>query len=299
MAESLEALVRSIHDGQIALDDANEEAVRQAVINPILVYLGWNTEKIAEVYPEFGIEGKRVDYCLRLRGSEQVIIEAKKPGENLAKHEEQLLEYSFRRGVPLAVLTNGMEWWFYLPLKKGPWKERKFFAVDMTSQAADLAAQHLTEFFSKGAVADGSAEHLADEISDDNLRQHKTSEALPKVWAEMMAQPDDLPNELFDLIFQRVESACGYQPSRQQVVDYLSHASSQGVPRATPPQDTDTPKADRVMEILQDGKWYYAAELRDKLNTQSINAVLRDLEQDGAVELMKDSKGNKVRLRQR
>lgn len=297
MAESLEALVRSIHDGQVALDDASEEFARQAVINPILSHLGWNTENIEEVFPEFPIEGKRVDYCLKLHGSAQVLIEAKKAAENLEQHERQLLEYSFGQGVPLAVLTNGVMWWFYLPLKKGPWRERKFFAVDIASQEPIAAAQHLTEFLSKVAVTDGSAERLANEVLNDNVRQQKTSEALPRIWAELMALPDDLPNELFDLIFQRVESACGYQPSRQQVMDYLSLATAPGIHIGI--SLTDTSKAGRVTEILHDGKWHYAAELREKLGTQSINAVLRSLEQDGAVELMKDGKGNKVRLRQR
>jgi predicted type IV restriction endonuclease len=132
MTESLEALLIRVRGEEKALEGANEEAVRQTVINPILTHLGWNTENLHEVCPEFPIEGKKVDYCLKHQGCEQILIEAKKAGDNLEQREEQLLEYSFRRGVPIAVLTNGMEWWFYLPLKQGPWKERKFFAVDIT-----------------------------------------------------------------------------------------------------------------------------------------------------------------------
>jgi hypothetical protein len=299
MTEPLEALLIRVRGEEKALEGANEEAVRQAIINPILTHLGWNMQDLHEVCPEFPIGGKRVDYCLKHQGCEQILIEAKKIGDNLEQREEQLLEYSFRRGVPVAVLTNGMEWWFYLPLKQGPWKERKFFAVDITKQEASSAAQHLKEFLSKGAVGDGSSVRRANEVLDDNVRLQKTREALPNVWAELLDQPDDLPNEFFDAICQRVESACGYQPKREQVVEYLlqvkDHLPSVTIPeKPRPPQAS---KADRVKDILKDGQWHSASELRKTLNVSSINANLYRLEEEGAVELRRSGKGNQVRLR--
>jgi len=51
-----------------------------------------------------------------LRNENKIFLEVKRAGEDLnnEKHEDQLLEYSFRQGVELAVLTNGMTWWLYL-----------------------------------------------------------------------------------------------------------------------------------------------------------------------------------------
>ena len=54
----------------------------------------------------------------------------KRPREELAAHQEQLLNYSFREGVKLSILTNGFTWWFYLPLNEGSWEERRFFTAD-------------------------------------------------------------------------------------------------------------------------------------------------------------------------
>ena len=50
----------------------------------------------------------------------------------------QLLDYSFRQGVELAILTNGKTWWFYLPTKKGDWKARKFYTIDIIQQESQL-----------------------------------------------------------------------------------------------------------------------------------------------------------------
>jgi hypothetical protein len=52
-----------------------------------------------------------------------------------------------------------------------------------------------------------------------------------------------------------------------------------------------TTKRERVLEILQDGNWHSGPELRKKLETQSINAVLYKLEEEGAAEVMRSMKG--------
>jgi hypothetical protein len=62
------------------------------------------------------------------------------------------------------------------------------------------------------------------------------------------------------------------------------------------PQSRATDKAAKTLEILKDGQWHTAAELRQKLETASINAVLYSLKEKGAVELEKSNLGNKVRM---
>jgi len=110
---------------------------------------------------------------------------------------------------------------------------------------------------------------------------------------------DDLPDEFFAPIYQKVESDCGYRPDREQVVGFLSQLGdlpSRPSERIVPPA---TPKADRVMEILDDGQWHTAPELRAKLSTSSMNPLLYSLEDAGEVELVRSRRGNKVRKTQR
>ena len=107
----------------------DEASTKQAVILRILSLIGWDTFNIDEVVPEYSIGGKKVDFSLRHSNANKTFIEVKKIGEDLEKHQEQLLNYSFQEGVKLSILTNGITWWFYLPLHEGSWEQRKFYTI--------------------------------------------------------------------------------------------------------------------------------------------------------------------------
>lgn len=112
----------------------SEEATKHSIILPILMALGWNVFEDEEVCPEYSVQNGRVDYSLRSGHFNKVFIEVKKNTENLDNHQEQLLQYSFKEGVKLAILTNGLVWWFYLPLHEGSWEQRKFNSIDIIEQ---------------------------------------------------------------------------------------------------------------------------------------------------------------------
>ena len=76
----------------------------------LLSLAGWDTFDISQVVPEYTVGTRRVDYALRPGSPNTVFIEVKRPGENLERHQQQLLEYCFQEGVKLAVLTNGRTW---------------------------------------------------------------------------------------------------------------------------------------------------------------------------------------------
>ena len=107
-----------------------------------------------EVVPEFSVGTGRIDYCLRINQRNAVFIEVKRTTEDLERHEKQLLEYSFEHGVDLAILTNGLIWWFYLPLVGGNWHDRKFFTIDIRQQNPSTASQHFNELLHRDSVAD-------------------------------------------------------------------------------------------------------------------------------------------------
>ena len=127
----------------------SEEATKMGLIIPVLQALGWDVFDPDEVMPETVASGGNVDICLAIGGQDQVFIEAKKASEKLEGHQEQLLKYCFGRGAHLAVLTNGFEWWFYLPMKQVPWEKRRFLEVDL---AAPDAGEQLHPLLSRGEV---------------------------------------------------------------------------------------------------------------------------------------------------
>ena len=137
-----------------ALDEAS---VKQGVILRILNALGWDTFDIDDVKPEHSVGGRRVDYALRRGGRNKVFLEAKRPNEDLVNHAPQLLDYSFREGVSLAVLTTGLNWWFYLPLREGSWEERRFDVIDLRNGEVSQAADRFIDFLSRDNVRSGTA----------------------------------------------------------------------------------------------------------------------------------------------
>ena len=224
MSERLFEALESIRSdgGVVAFDEAS---VRQVVVLQILSALGWNPFDRLEVTPEFGVGGGLVDYSLQIGGQSKVFIEVKRGGENLSPHQDQLLRYSFERGVGLATLTNGLDWWFYLPLREGSWEERRFSAISITSADNDAAQTVFRNALSKDGVASGSAIEYAENLLDQQRRAMLVNATLPRAWQALIAEPDSL---MVDLLSETVERIAQVKPDDSQVRDFIQNAWTQG-----------------------------------------------------------------------
>lgn len=169
-----------------------------------------------------------MDYCLRSGTRELVFIEVKRAGTDLTSHQEQLLEYAFRDGVPLAALTEGRTWWLYLPTEEGSWEQRKFFSIDFRRQQPESAAESLKRFLAKEAVVAGDAVQRAKVEFRGQARERRTREALPRAWQELLTGPDEL---LAELLAEAVEGISGHRPDAEPVARFLLQCApaSQGV----------------------------------------------------------------------
>lgn len=196
----------------------DEAATKQAIILPLLHQLGWNTYNIDEVTPEFSVENRKVDYSLRLNNANEVFLEVKKTGEDLERFQEQLLDYSFRQGVELAVLTNGKTWWFYLPTKKGDWKTRKFYTIDIIQQDSQDVVQKFIDLLSRNSVQTGKALQHAESIYKGKQKKKRIEETIPEAWNKIVTEPDSL---LVDLLSETTEKLCGFKPENDEVSRFL------------------------------------------------------------------------------
>lgn len=89
----------------------NEMMTRYALVDPLLVELGWDLSDPAVVVPEDDAEdGGKMDYTLENRS---VIVEAKKLNTNLDRHSDQLISYVRKLNARYGVLTNGRKWRMY------------------------------------------------------------------------------------------------------------------------------------------------------------------------------------------
>jgi hypothetical protein len=157
------------------LKSFDESATKQTIILRIFSILNWDLYNANEVYPEYSdCSGTRVDYSLRLESKNKVFVEAKRIRENLENHQEQLLNYSFKEGVPLAILTNGIHWWFYLPIVVNTtWQQRCFMKIDLFKNDENEIANRFINLLAKEDVKNGNSIKHAEKILETNILKMK------------------------------------------------------------------------------------------------------------------------------
>ncbi len=252
MAGSLLDLVSNLKAKPVRYD-YSEEAAKFAIIGPVLDRLGWDLTDSQEVVPEYPVKTGKVDFCLRLTGTAKVFIEAKKPSEDLDTHQEQLLNYAFAEGVDIAVLTNGLLWWLYLPMASGSWDQRKFFAISMLQQDAAVVVEHFTTYLSRSAVASGAALRAANDALDGAKSKTTIGNSLPIAWERLLSEPHEL---LVDLIAEAVEGQCGHRPDTETVATFLAEKISVSPPTAAPVTSREASSAQSTRASVAAGIGY-------------------------------------------
>jgi hypothetical protein len=238
MKESFEELISRVAKDQ-AIIQGREEGVRQAIILPTLNSLGWNIGDVKEVDPEFAVEDGAVDYCLKV-GDKRVFLEIKRVSANLANNEKQLLDYAFKDGVDMAILTNGMSWWLYLPLTKGNYRQRKFFTIDIQQQEPKMAVSHFREFLSRDSIKDNSAIDHAKAMHDSKQKKRLLQQTIPQAWGELFNEPDE---KILDLFAEKVEVMCGHRPEIQDLSNYVKSIKAVGPAAVRPTPATPSTSA--------------------------------------------------------
>ncbi len=113
LVKEIEKLKARILDYQADLQK-DETRTRMALINPLLQVLGWDTSNPGMVTPEYGLSNGRADYALLDdQGKVVVFLEAKRLGEQLARHRSQVDDYARDIGCRYPALTDGNNWEIY------------------------------------------------------------------------------------------------------------------------------------------------------------------------------------------
>ena len=60
---------------------------------------------------------------------------------NASGAERQLFEYAFHQGIPMAILTDGQEWSFFLPGEQGAYYERCVYKLDLLARTTEECRQ--------------------------------------------------------------------------------------------------------------------------------------------------------------
>lgn len=201
------------------VDSYDEITTKQTIVLRIFQALDWNIFSPDEVFPEFAVENRKVDYCLRYGRKNLVFVEVKKPAEELGKHEEQLLDYSFKQGINMAVLTNGRTWWFYLPLLGEKWKDRRFYTIDIIEQETESISLRFEELLAKKNVQIGEALKGANRIHQDRKKAEAIRRTLPEAWNQMLGERNQ---KLIEIISDTTEIMCGFRPQSSDITSFLT-----------------------------------------------------------------------------
>lgn len=235
----LEGEIERVREGLGTGRFPNEASVSQGVVLRLLHALGWPSYDVDIVAPEYSLEGRRVDFALcHPPGKPLVFVEVKQVGKSEG-NERQLFEYAFHKGVPLAILTDGQEWHFFLPGEQGDYGERRVYKLDLVEREVAESARRLERYLGYPAICDGSAIEMARADYRDVAQDREIRAALPDAWQKLVDEEDDL---LIELVADRVESLCGYKPDPDLVAGFLAEqvvrrepGNSSGVPRPSPP----------------------------------------------------------------
>ncbi|HEV7310512.1 type I restriction endonuclease [Ensifer sp.] len=110
---------RAVSAQTIAL---TEEATKNALVMPFLRTLGFDVFDPTQIIPEFvadvGLKkGEKVDYAVKIDGKIRYILEAKAVSANLSDAQySQLYRYFSTTDCSIAILTNGIQIWFFTDL---------------------------------------------------------------------------------------------------------------------------------------------------------------------------------------
>lgn len=205
IGDHLEKVKEGLQQGKFT----SEQNVKQGIVERILAGLGWDTYDISVVAREFSLEGRRVDYALcHPAHRPSVFIEVKKIGLS-AGADRQLFEYVFHQGVPMAILTDGQEWSFYLPAQQGRYDERRVYKLDLLERSIEESMYRLERYLGYKNICSGQALKDAQFDYQNVAKNREIEDNLPKAWGILLKEQDSL---LLDLLADKVEDLCGYRP---------------------------------------------------------------------------------------
>lgn len=197
---------------------ANEAAVSQGIVLHLLQALDWPIANTQVVCPEYSLEGRRVDFALCHPATKPIaFIEVKQIGQTDGG-ERQLFEYAFHAGAPLAILTDGQEWNFYLPAEQGDYGERRVYKLDIIERDIEECVTRFKRYLSYAEITSGHAITSAREDYQNITKNRQILTQLPSAWLKLVDDEDDL---LLELIADQVENLCGFKPSLDTVAKFL------------------------------------------------------------------------------
>lgn len=196
LIEKVKALAARIEKQRASVQ--TEEAAKTAFVMPFLQSLGYDIFDPHVVVPEFiadvGLKkGEKVDYAIKVNDKIAILIECKGCGVNLGQTQmSQLYRYFHVTEARFAILTNGIEYWFYTDLDEpNKMDQRPFFRFNMLDHRSDDVGE-LQKFTS-------DAFDVAAILSTASNLKYSSA-----IKAELLKEFDNPSDEMIRLLVSRV-----------------------------------------------------------------------------------------------
>ena len=226
----------------------SEAARSNGIVRRLLDALDWPIYNPEVIIPEYSVGGRRVDFALCHPSSRPLVfIEVKQP-ETLEGGEQQLFEYAFHEGVPIAIFTDGQKWRFFHPIGQGDYRERKVHEMDLTEDDSEENAKRLNRYLNYESIQSGGSIKAIEEDYRNISRQRQVATQLPEVWSELVQERNDY---LLLAVMEKAKKKIGYEPTEEQVLDFLKSlerkteldiGESQSPPMSTPTFSNEKPE---------------------------------------------------------
>lgn len=198
----------------------NEAEVSNGIVMRILNELNWSVYDTKRVKPQYGIEGKKIDFALCYPDNKPIVIIEVKALGKAGNADEQVLIYSFKTGIPMAILTDGQEWHFYLPKERGSLIERRFYKLDLLEREVSEIIEIFKTYLDYNSVKDGSAFSKAKTDYDRQYKRKEINDSIPTAWNKLLQDKDPT---LTKLISEKVADICGHEPTEETIIDFLNN----------------------------------------------------------------------------
>lgn len=188
-------IVKCIENLRIQLDRHRKDGLKEyptrtIFIDPLLAALGWDVRDPDEVVLEHPtVDGKSVDYAMKVNRKVVLHLEAKQLGDPLddVKSITQVVGYAANDGIEWCVLTNGVRYKVYKASEKASAPDKLLFEVSIDPNDSNgLTVEELARQFSR-LSRESMAKGLLDKLGTEIFTTGKVRKVLDRLFAETPA----------------------------------------------------------------------------------------------------------------
>lgn len=219
MNDCISNILKSVIDNYNNYKSAKEFEAENKIILPLLNCLKWENNHFERQYHVRGRDGINswLDFALLNDNViPKIIIEAKRPAINFEVDYpeypiEQLYNYVVVTKANMGILSNGFQWWFFLPPKKTKWRFKKVYEINILNNPISESIKDLKQFLYRENVISQKTWRIARKSVDkyfiDNTLMGITDKELTNKIELMRAKKDKNPKEKYKAVLLKSEAA--------------------------------------------------------------------------------------------